>query len=236
MLNPIQHDARAWLADLAALFVPRRCGACDTGLMRFERGLCLACLDELPRTRFHHDPENPVEQLFRGKVDIESASAFLHFNRSGTVQRMLHRLKYKHDREMGLVLGRLMAQDLSAEPRFAGVELAVPVPLHPRKERVRGYNQSRVIIEGMREVWPLEAPPDALVRTASTSSQTRKGRLERWRNVKEAFVVRDEGPVRGRYVLLVDDVVTTGSTLEGCATALLAVPGTRVSVLTLATA
>jgi ComF family protein len=236
VLNPPDGGPGAWLSDLAALFLPRRCAGCDTALMRFEPGLCLGCLSDLPQTRFHEDPDNPVEQLFRGKVPLASASAFLYFYRSGSVQHMLHRLKYKHDRDIGLLLGRMMGEVLKTSPRFATVDTLVAVPLHPRKERARGYNQSQVIIDGMLRTWPLAAPRHALVRTTATRSQTRKGRLERWLNVKEVFTVRDHTELAGRHVLLVDDVVTTGSTLEACALALLALPGTRVSVFTAACA
>lgn len=204
--------------------------------MRSEEVLCLACERDLPLTRFHDDPRNRVEQLFWGKVPLQAASAWLHFGPRGKVQRMLHRLKYAHDRDVGLWLGRGMATELMASQRFAGVDTLMPVPLHPRKERQRGYNQSQVIVEGMREAWPLEAAAGGLMRVVRTPSQTRRGRLDRWRNVREAFRLDDPERLRGRHVLLVDDVITTGATLEGCIKALSAVPDLRISVCTVACA
>ena len=232
MLRP----AITLLEDIVGLVLPRRCGGCDRPLMRAEERLCLHCLHDLPRTRSHDDPANRVEQLFWGKVELHAASAFLFFSRSGRVQHMLHQLKYKGDRDLGLQLGRLMAMDLMASERFLDVDMLVPVPLHPRKERMRGYNQSRVLVDGMCEAWKLEAPKGVLLRAKKTPTQTRKGRLERWRNVGDAFRVADEKSIEGKHLLLVDDVITTGATLEACAKALQQVPGVRVSVFAVACA
>lgn len=204
--------------------------------MRFETGLCLACLEDLPRARFHEDARNPVEQLFWGKVQLHAASAFLIFTPEGMVQSMLHRLKYAHDREIGMLLGRSMAEELMKSERFGDVQVLLPVPLHPSKKRKRGYNQCQVIVDGMRQVWPLQASPQELIRVVRTPSQTRKGRLDRWRNVAEAFQVQDTEALRGKHVLLVDDVVTTGATLEGCVKALEGIPDIRISVCTVACA
>ncbi|HMC97019.1 MAG TPA: hypothetical protein VKG92_05165 [Flavobacteriales bacterium] len=234
VLNPRKATPRLWASDFAALFLPRRCAGCDAGLMRFEQSICTACLRDLPRSRFHDDPQNPVERLFWGKVELASASSFLLFSSSGKVQRMLHRIKYAHDRATGLVLGRLMAEDLLTSSRFKDVDAYLPVPLHPRKERMRGYNQSQVLVDGMREVWDLPSTGRELMRVVRTPSQTRRGRLDRWLNVKEAFQLPDPEALRDRHVLLVDDVVTTGATIEGCAKALSVVPGIRISLYTAA--
>ncbi len=236
VLNPQKPSLKLWASDLVSLFLPRRCAACDTGLMRFEESLCLGCMRDLPRTRFHGDPNNRVEQLFWGKVQLESSTALLHFSRSGKVQRMLHRLKYRSDRTVGHVLGRLMAKELMECPRFSGVDSFMPVPLHPRKQRMRGYNQSQILVDGMREVWPLPCVGSGLMRVVRTPSQTRKGRWDRWTNVKEAFQMTDPDRLKDRHLLLVDDVVTTGATLEGCVKALSDVPGLRISLCTVACA
>lgn len=204
--------------------------------MHFESCLCLGCTEDLPLTRFHDDPDNRVEQLFKGKVEMEAASAYLFFTRDGMVQHMLHRLKYHSDRHVGLYLGRMMAEDLMRSPRFATVDCFLPVPLHPRKEFMRGYNQSQVLVDGMQQRWPLPCIGKDLVRVVRTPSQTRRSRLDRWRNVKEAFHLPDPEKLQGKHVLIVDDVVTTGATLEGCMKALSAVPNVRTSVYTVACA
>ncbi|TXI80228.1 MAG: ComF family protein [Flavobacteriales bacterium] len=216
--------------DLAGLFLPRRCGGCGQGLRHFEHCLCSFCEADLPRTRFHDDPNNRVEVLFRGKAQLEAASAFLLFNPHGMVQHMLHRIKYQHDRQLGLELGRYMGEDLRRSERFATVDLLIPVPLHPRKEHMRGYNQSQLLVDGMRERWPVPEIGKGLVRVVRTPSQTRRNRLDRWLNVKEAFHLPEPEKLRGRHVLIVDDVVTTGATLEGCVAALRTVPDIRISV------
>lgn len=225
-----------WVADLAGLFLPRRCSACDLALMPQERALCLSCMQDLPLARSHDDPENPVERAFHGKVRLECASAFMRFTKHGGVQRLLHRLKYQGHEDLGLELGRLMAQDAMKSPRFADVEVVLPVPLHPAKLRQRGYNQSELLVRGMLEVWPLAAPPKGLVRTRRTPSQTRRGRLDRWTNVNVAFGVGDPDALRGKHLLIVDDVLTTGATIEACVHVLQEVPDVRISVLACACA
>ncbi len=222
------------MQDLGGLFLPRVCGGCDRGLRQFEGSLCSHCVMDLPRTRFHNDPGNSVELLFHGKAEVVSASAFLHFSRTGMVQYMLHRIKYQHDQLLANELGRRMAEDIMDSPRFSTVDLLLPVPLHPHKERMRGYNQSQLLVDGMRQVWPVEGLAKGLVRVVRTPSQTKRGRLDRWQNVKEAFQLPDATPLQGRHVLIVDDVVTTGATLEGCLRMLRDVPGVRASVYTAA--
>lgn len=202
--------------------------------MAHEHALCTTCAEDLPRTRFHDDPRNPVEQVFWGKVTLAGATAWLHFDKHGTVQRLLHRLKYKGDREIGLELGRRLGSELKESARFRSVELVLAVPLHPRKERERGYNQSAVLADGIREAMDLVTTTQRLERIVHTASQTRKGRSDRWLNVKDAFRLTGDGTLEGRHVLLVDDVVTTGATLESCIRTLQQVPGVQVSVATVA--
>ncbi len=236
MVKTPRSTLRLWAEDLFGLFIPRRCAGCDDTLMRFEEVLCTGCITELPFTRFHEDPRNRVEQLFMGKVELEAASALLHFAAGGMVQRILHRVKYAHDLEAGQLLGGLMARDLAGSARFATVDALLAVPLHAAKERKRGYNQSQLLVDGIREEWGRDNPKHALRRAERTTTQTRKGRMDRWRNVKDAFVVADPAALQGRHVLLIDDVVTTGATIEACALAMSELPGTRVSVFAAACA
>lgn len=222
--------------DLAGLFLPRCCSGCDRSLMNFETCICTRCVQDLPRMRTHDVPDNTVEQVFRGRLRLHSAAAFLQFNKEGMVQHMLHRLKYRGDKEVGYELGRRMAQEVMFSPRFADVQVLMAVPLHRRKEIQRGYNQSQLLVDGMLQEWPLKDGGRSLRRVVQTSSQTKRGRLSRWSNVKEAFLLDEPDRFRGAHILLVDDVVTTGATLEGCAKALEAVPDVRISVLTCACA
>lgn len=234
LFNKVVHPLRRGLHDLAGLLLPRRCAGCDDVLRATEEAICAVCLEDLPRTRFTDAADNPVARIFWGRVELTGATALLHFDKRGLAQRLLHRLKYKGDRNVGRELGRLLGQELAAWERMPAVDVVLPVPLHPRKERERGFNQSALIAEGLREALGLADHGALLERVLHTASQTRKGRAERWVNVKEAFRVQDPSRLRDRHVLLVDDVVTTGATLESCARALLQVPGTRVSVATVA--
>ena len=222
--------------DLLGLFLPRVCSACERPLMRNEDALCLHCLTDLPRNRYHEDPDNRVELVFRGRVQLEAASAFLRFDSGGRVQHMLHRLKYRNDSAIGIQLGRLMGEELSASYRFSTVDTLMVVPLHPKKEKARGYNQCQMIADGLRMTWPLEQAHSTLLRQVSTPSQTRRGRLERWNNVSSAFAMSRAEELTGRHILLLDDVVTTGATLEACARVLRQVQGVRISICTLACA
>ncbi len=222
--------------DVAGLFLPRRCAGCDQGLMRLERAICSDCVADLPRLYAHDDPDNRVEQVFRGRVPLYAASAFLQFNKGGKVQHMLHNLKYRADMDVGLELGRLMAMEVRRSPRFSDVDVLLAVPLHRKKLRQRGYNQAQVLVDGMGEAWPLRKLDAGLLRVEHSGSQTKRGRLARWRNVKAAFHLADPEALRGAHVLLVDDVVTTGATLESCAKALAVVPDIRISVLACACA
>lgn len=222
------------IRDVIDLLLPRRCSGCDRGLHPGETALCLHCLEDLPLTRSHHDARNPVQLLLAGRMEVEAATALLRFDGAGRVQRLLHRLKYRGDRHAGTELGRLLGAELAACDRFSTVDTVLAVPLHRSKEHQRGYNQSQLLVDGIRAAWPLEDARGAVVRTRRTRSQTRKNREQRWQNLSEAFVVKDPLPVAGRHVLLVDDVVTTGATIGSLARVLLAQPGTRVSIAALA--
>jgi ComF family protein len=233
VLNPLRRSA---LYDMAGLFLPRRCAGCGTVLLRQERAICMGCEQELPHTRFHDDEKNAVEQLFKGRLRLDAASAMLRFTRNGMVQHMLHRLKYKGDSEVGLDLGHRMAEAMRGCQRFAAVDTVMAVPLHASKLRQRGFNQAQVLVDGMREVLPLFDPGRELLRVVSTRTQTKKGRMARWTNVKQAFQLAHPEVLRDRHVVLVDDVVTTGATIEACAVALAEVPGLRISVFSCACA
>jgi len=222
------------LSDLVDLFLPRRCSACDRGLRPQERALCLHCLEDLPLTRFHDDPKNPVALAFAGRIPVVSATALLRFDGSGRVQRILHRLKYRGDTGVGHELGLMLGEQLTRSASFQGVDAVLAVPLHPAKERSRGYNQSQVIAEGIRAAWPLTDVRGSVRRVVRTNSQTRMDREQRWSNVSDAFLVRRPEAVRDRHVLLVDDVITTGATIGSLARTLTSLPGTTVSVVALA--
>lgn len=228
------YPARRGLHDLIGLILPRCCSGCDNPLDPGERSICRSCAEDLPLARFHADPDNPVARLFHGRARLHAASAYLRFGTGGTVQRLLHALKYRGDKEAGLELGRRMAADCRQHGIFTDVDLLVPVPLHPARQRMRGYNQAAVLAEGMAEIWQVGTATNGLLRTIRTATQTRKDRGQRWTNIAGAFSANAPGNLSGRHLLLVDDVVTTGATLLHCIQALDRTPDVRLSVLTCA--
>jgi ComF family protein len=202
--------------------------------MNQEKYICLKCLFDLPRTNFHSIHGNKVEQQLWGKVQIEHATSYFYFRKGSRYQKLIHYLKYKGLKELGEEVGKHFGFDLGESPDFSEVDVIIPVPLHPRKFRKRGYNQSEWIAKGLG--FALKKPVDSnnLVRKVHTSTQTQKSRFERWKNVEGIFEVQQPEMLLNKHVLLVDDVMTTGSTIEACSVALLKVSGLKISVATLA--
>ncbi len=229
------HIMLAYANAFIDLLFPRLCQACCRHLLKHERIICQRCQFRLPRTAFHDMAGNPVEQLFYGRYQPAAVTSFLYFTKAGVVQQALHNLKYNGAQDLGHYLGKSFGEELKSSRRFAGIDAVVPVPLHWKKQRIRGYNQSELIARGMAEALGTEARPDLLLRGIHTSTQTKKGRLERWENVAEAFLP-GKTLLPGRKLLLVDDVLTTGATLEACARALEQVSGQAVYMATLACA
>lgn len=223
--------------ELLNLFYPRLCLLCENPLVEGEEQICLHCLADLPRTRYHLRENNPVEQLFMGKIPYRHASAFLRYEKGGSVQRLIHALKYHDNPEMGYRLGAWAARELQADSSpLCQADLIVPVPLHPRKERKRGYNQAEEIARALGACWHIPVLPKALSRTRFTDTQTRRSVYNRWQNVQEIFTVPDSLLWENKHILLVDDVITTGSTLAAAAAPLAAIPGASVSFFAIAVA
>lgn len=221
-------------SDFLALFYPRLCAGCQATLVRGEEVICLGCQADLPKTGFEKVKDNPVSQLFWGRADVQLATAFCGFDKGGIMQHFMHQLKYKGSKEVGEMLGKLFGNDLKQCDPFLEIDLIIPVPLHPKRERSRGYNQSHEICKGISAVMGKPMVTGNLVRNHYSETQTNKGRFERWENVRELFSVKSPQTLKGKHILLIDDVVTTGSTLEACANVLLQVPGVKVSIGTLA--
>ena len=224
----------SYATDLGALFFPKYCSSCNRNLMHYEKAVCMHCLTHLPRLQLHDEPDNAVEKLFWGRIDVEAATAFLSMPRNGISHRLIHRLKYHGDQEVGERLGALFAHELLESERMKGIDVIVPVPLHPKKLHVRGYNQCDCIARGMAETLGAEISLNNLTRTHFSATQTRRGRISRWSNVKDIFWVREPEKFQNKRILLVDDVITTGATIEACATALLKINGVQLSVGALA--
>ena len=224
-----------WIKDLSGIMFPNICVACGGSLHKTEREICFRCLSNLPKTHLHRAPNNIVSRKFHGRLPVYQAASFLTFARGSHTRALIHLLKYRGCREIGERLGELYAFDLMADG-FDPPDVIVPLPLHADKLKIRGYNQCDPIAVGLNKNFHSRVDFKNVVRVNNNATQTRKGRWERWKNVEHIFKVLNPEPFRGRHVLLVDDVVTTGATLEACGKVILEAGVDKLSILTLALA
>ena len=223
------------IRHLIEVFYPSLCAACDEPLVKNENLLCTTCRYELPRTNFHLHPENDITQIFWGRVPIEHATAHYYFQKGGPVQKLIHKLKYKGEKDIGFEIGKIIGRELN-QTCFNEIDLIVPVPLHKSRQRKRGYNQSECLANGISTTMSKPVFSKVLFRRIANVTQTKKHRYERWENVESIFVLKNPELIYFKHILLVDDVITTGATLEACATALLQAEGVKVSIVALAKA
>ena len=202
--------------SLLHILFPHICDGCGSDIIDEESSLCMKCIAGLPETNFHLHANNPIEKIFWGRLPIVTATAQYYFIKESLMQHLMHLLKYKGNKELGRQLGRLMGLDLQKARRFNKVEYLIPLPLFASKERRRGYNQATILCEGIAEVMNAEIVADVIIRTEHTETQTKKGRIERWQNMEGKFELIKPESIRNKNVLLVDDVITTGATLEAC--------------------
>jgi ComF family protein len=226
---------KTWANSLLGLFYPRICAACDTQLLQQEELVCYHCERHFPKTLFARYPDNPIEKLFWGRVNIKAAASLYFFSKGDGIQKIMHQLKYKNRKDIGIYFGQLIGVELTLSSRFEGVDWIIPVPLHPKKEYQRGFNQSALIAQGIEEKTAWKMVP-ALIRIENTASQTRKGKYDRWLNVGSSFRIDPKYSVEGKNILLIDDVITTGATLESCVQCLLNGDAKSISVASLACA
>lgn len=219
--------------NTAHLFYPHICTGCGSDILPKENLLCARCLGNLPVTGFAVHPNNPVEEIFWGRIRLKAAHSEFYFDKDALVQHLVHQLKYKSNQPIGLYLGEMMGKTLLASKRFEKVDALIPLPLYPEKERKRGYNQAAIICNGISEVMHVPVITNKLIRQRYTETQTKKHRTERWENVEGSFIVKDADELKGKHLLLVDDVVTTGATLEAAGMVLLKLPGVSLSIATL---
>ena len=224
------------LDDLISLVYPRICLACGNSLVKSEQVICTSCNFHLPKTNFHLERENMVSKLFWGRVNIQNAASYYYFQKGSKIQHLIHQLKYNNRKEVGIYIGKQYGAELKNSQLFGNIDLIIPVPLHKKKLKRRGYNQSDIFAEGLADSLNVKVYKDILFRAVDTDSQTRKSKFSRWENVKEIFQINNKDILKGQHILLADDVVTTGATIEACATTLLEIPDTKVSVVTIACA
>lgn len=218
------------------LFYPRLCVLCNSSLLIAEKHICTACQLDLPLTNFHLEKENPLEKIFWGRMQLNRAFAFVYFKKGGSVQRMLHQLKYKGNTELAEYLGMLYGVNLIETIHNERIEAVMAIPLHKSKLRKRGYNQSELFANGLAEALQIENLSSCIIRNKATETQTKKARFDRWQNVESIFSVTQPELLKNKHVLLVDDVITTGSTIEACSNELLQIQDCKVSVASIAAA
>lgn len=223
-------NTKKWLTDFTHLFFPHTCVGCGSDLLEMDQTVCLHCLAQLPETGFSDHFDNPIEKIFYGRLPVKEAMAAYYFTKSSVLQQLIHTLKYRNNQQLGLEMGRWMGVLLQKSGRFTGLDALVPLPLFPEKEKKRGYNQAAVLCQGISDILNIPIAKDFVVRKRFTQTQTKKGRNDRWRNVDGSFEVQNEAAFYGKHLLLVDDVITTGATLEACGHVMKAVNDTELSI------
>lgn len=232
----IYQALRAPLDSLLALLYPNLCLACQQSPALSTSVLCLRCQYHIAPSNYHLQTPNPVLERFWGRIELEHACTGFIFTKGGALQQLVHQLKYNNQQQVGIELGQLCGELLLQVPSYTQIDGIIPVPLHPKKLRQRGYNQAAVFAQGLGEVLQKPCLEDYLLRAKHTATQTKKSRLERLANVEQAFAVQNTAALEGKHLLLVDDVITTGATLEACAQQLLSIKGVRVSIVAIALA
>jgi ComF family protein len=213
MLNSIFPEL---FRDFVSLIFPDYCMACSACLVKGENLICTRCMLQMPQTNYHLDENNPLKNRLMGRIPLNHAMAMFKFSKSGRVQSVLHALKYRNEPKLGVMLGNVYGDRILTAGLGSAFDLIIPVPLHVSRKRKRGYNQSAKFAEGLSQTLSIPSSDDLVERKVKTSTQTRKTKLNRWQNVSEVFNVRNIGAIQNKNILLVDDVVTTGATLEAC--------------------
>lgn len=228
------NTVRRLAGDLLSLLFPELCLACGSNLSYGERQICTFCLFDLPYTDFHRYADNPVAKQFWGRFNFEAATALFYFKKGTKVQQLIHALKYNGQTDLGVTLGHLLGEKLKDSPVFPSVDLVMPVPLHPKREKKRGYNQSHYLAQGVAEILSLPVSDTHLYRNQLTATQTKKSRYHRYENMQAVFTVKDAEDLKNLHILLIDDVITTGATLESCGQTLLNAGIKKISMAAIA--
>lgn len=222
------------LNDVNSVMFPRLCFGCNARLYRGEQILCTFCRNQLPLTEYSFNEENAVDRIFYGRTDIKKASSFLFYTEDGIVQNLIHHLKYRNQQQIGEFIGDWYGSILFNNRELTDIDCIIPVPLHRNKLKKRGYNQVSLFAEKLAKHLNAEYLPDILLKTANTKTQTRKRRISRWQNSRELYELKNTSVLSNKKLLLVDDVITTGATIEACAKALLCSPNVQISVASMA--
>ena len=216
------------------MFYPHNCTGCGMDDLPFNETLCLSCISELPQTDYFKHPGNAVEQIFGGRILIEAGGSAYYFTKESILQHLLHSIKYKGNKEAASFIGKQTGLAIKNSNRFQNIDLILPLPLSQKRLQQRGYNQAALIAQGIASELKIPVVTNAVNRKVNTVTQTGKDRMTRWQTMQDVFAVVKEASLQNKHILLVDDVVTTGASLEACGEKILAVPGTKLSIATVA--
>jgi ComF family protein len=222
------------LNDIFNLFYPERCSICENQLVKGEKTICVSCISELPVTNFCNLKNNSVETSFYGRILVEEATSLFYFHKEGKVQKLIHQLKYKGDQQIGTVLGDWLGENMLESDRFKDIDCIIAVPLHPKKLKKRGYNQLTKFGQILSDKLQIPMIEAVLVKVSVSQTQTKKSRFDRSINVDEKFELSDNRILANKHILLIDDIITTGATLEACSIALLHSENIKISIATMA--
>lgn len=222
------------LKDIFTIFFPEVCLSCNEYLATNESVICLNCRHDLPLTNFSFEENNLIEKSFYGRIPLENATSLFYFFKKGNVQRLIHELKYNKQQQVGTFIGNWLGEQLVESNRFSTIDCIIPVPLHPKKLKKRGYNQVTTFGESLAKKLAIPFYSTILIRVSSTNTQTKKLRFDRWKNVQELFHVQNNFTLENKHILLIDDVITTGATLEACYDALNKTKNLKISIACMA--
>ncbi|MDB0040567.1 phosphoribosyltransferase family protein [Algibacter sp.] len=224
------------LKSIVNLFFPKVCYACHNLLNDNEDTICMDCRHDLPITNFHFDNNDSVQKALYGRAKIENGTALFRFEKKGNVQRLIHNLKYKDHEHIGFVLGNWLGGELKTLESYKNIDVVIPVPLHKNKLRKRGYNQVALFGQQVAKALNADYLDDVLVKVTNTKSQVNKKRLARWTNSNELFTLKNMETIDNKHILIVDDIITTGATLEACISVLNQAKNLKISIATMAIA
>ncbi len=222
------------LNDVFNLFYPELCSICENQLVKGEKIICIHCISDLPVTNFCKLKNNSVESSFYGRILIEEATSLFYFHKKGKVQKLIHQLKYKGNQQIGAILGDWLGENMMLSNRFNDLDCIIAVPLHPRKLQKRGFNQVTTFGQSLANKLEIPIVENVLVKISSSQTQTKKNRFDRSMHMNEKFELVDNEILKNKHVLLIDDIITTGATLEACSIQLQQTDNIKISIATMA--
>jgi len=222
------------IENLIDLFYPKNCLTCAKVLLKYEEILCFSCKSDLPLTNFSKFDYNGTEKVFFGRVQIEAAASLLYYNKKSNVQKLIHALKYRNQQKIGTLLGEMLGDELLSSNRFDSIDCLIPVPIPPSKLKIRGYNQVTMFGQALSDKMNIPYYEDILRGKAIDKTQTNKSRVDRLKNIEMNFELSDKTLLGNKHVLLIDDIITTGATLEACCIQLKKIKNIKISIATMA--